>query len=76
MVESRAKIVAAVCIIGLIIALGAAAYALATGSQYMHYYNLGVEAQEAGDYDKAIEYYHRAIELNPGFVDAYYNRGA
>ena len=76
MVESRAKIVGAVCIIGLIIALGAAAYTLVTGSQYMHYYNLGEEAQEAGDYDKAIEYYNRAIELNPGFVDAYYNRGA
>ena len=76
MVESKAKIVGAVCIIGLIIAAGAIAYTLATSSKYMHYYNLGEKEQEAGNYDKAIEYYGKAIELNPKFTDAYYNRGA
>lgn len=76
MVESKAKIVGVVCIIGLIIALGAIAYTLATSSKYMHYYNLGEQEQEAGNYHKAIGYYNKAIELNPEFVDAYYNRGA
>jgi tetratricopeptide (TPR) repeat protein len=28
-----------------------------------------------GDYDKAIEYYHKAIELKPDDAVAYYNLG-
>ena len=37
--------------------------------------NLGVAWYEKGDYDKAIEYYKRAVELNPDFVEAYNNLG-
>jgi len=37
--------------------------------------NLGVAWYERGDYDKAIKYYKRAVELNPDFVEAYNNLG-
>ena len=30
---------------------------------------------ESGQFDKAIEAYSRAIELNPKYAEAYYNRG-
>ena len=37
--------------------------------------NLGVAWYERGDYDKAIKYYTRAVELDPDFVEAYNNLG-
>lgn len=37
--------------------------------------NLGVAWYEKGDYDKAIKYYKRAVELNPDFVEAHNNLG-
>jgi tetratricopeptide (TPR) repeat protein len=36
--------------------------------------NLGNVDEEIGEHDRAIENYGRAIELNPGYVPAYYNR--
>lgn len=39
------------------------------------YYNMGVTYSENGEYDKAIEYYKKAIQLNPGDQGAYYNLG-
>ena len=38
---------------------------LITGSQYSDFQN----------YEKAIEFYSKAIELNPLLTDAYFNRG-
>ena len=35
----------------------------------------GLEADQQGDYDKAIKCYSEAIELNPKLTEAYYNRG-
>lgn len=35
----------------------------------------GIALSIAGDYDKAIVYYTRAIELNPEHISAYINRG-
>jgi tetratricopeptide (TPR) repeat protein len=36
--------------------------------------NLGNVDEEIGEHDRAIENYRRAIELNPGYVPAYYSR--
>ncbi|MEO6333700.1 MAG: tetratricopeptide repeat protein [Pyrinomonadaceae bacterium] len=38
-------------------------------------YNRGVISRLSGDTDTAIEYYSKAIELDPKFAYAYYNRG-
>ena len=37
------------------------------------YYNLGVISSEQGEADSAIEYYKKAIEFKPDYVDAYLN---
>lgn len=37
------------------------------------YYNLGVSSAELGDNEKAIEYYKKALELNPDMTDARMN---
>jgi len=37
------------------------------------FYNLGVSAGELGQNEKAIEYYNRAIEIKPDFIEAYIN---
>jgi len=37
--------------------------------------NLGVQEYEKGNYEKAIEYFTKAIELKPDYAEAYYNRG-
>ena len=37
------------------------------------YYNLGVISSEQGENDSALEYYKRAIEFKPDYVDAYLN---
>ena len=39
------------------------------------YYNSGTVYAFRGDFEKAIADYDKAINLNPNFVDAYYNRG-
>ena len=39
------------------------------------YYNRGVEKVGGGNYHDAVQDFTRAIELNPNFSDAYYNRG-
>lgn len=39
------------------------------------YLRKGNRAFDENDYDKAKEYYDKAIELNPEFAKAYYNRG-
>jgi superkiller protein 3 len=39
------------------------------------YFQQGYAYNNKGDYDKAIEYYNKAIELNPDYAVAYYNLG-
>ena len=39
------------------------------------YNNRGIAYDEKGEFDKAIEDYKKAIELNPEYADAYNNRG-
>ncbi|MDD5688527.1 MAG: tetratricopeptide repeat protein [Elusimicrobia bacterium] len=39
------------------------------------YYNLGNGYFAQGEYEKAIVFYGKTIELNPGLTAAYYNRG-
>lgn len=41
----------------------------------IHFCNLGVAWHEKGDYEKAIEYYKRAIKLNNDFAEAHNNLG-
>ena len=68
-------IIGIACIIGIVI-LGISAYvSLSVKSEAVHYNELGIKAMEEGDYDKAIEYFTKAIELDPNFAEAYYNRG-
>ena len=40
-----------------------------------YWFNEGGKAFEVGNYDKAIEYYTKVIEINPKDAKAYYNRG-
>jgi superkiller protein 3 len=39
------------------------------------YYSTGVDYYLKQDYDKAIEYFGKAVELKPDYADAYYNIG-
>lgn len=39
------------------------------------HYNNGVMSANAGEYDKAVAEYTRAIALKPDYIAAYYNRG-
>jgi len=38
-------------------------------------YNKGIDFYNSGQFDKAIEAFQRAIELEPNYTDAYYNLG-
>jgi len=40
-----------------------------------NYNNFGVQEYEKGNYEKAIEYFTKAIELKPDYAEAYFNRG-
>ena len=40
-----------------------------------YWFNEGGKAFEVGNYDKAIEYYTKVIEINPKYAEAYYDRG-
>lgn len=39
-------------------------------------YNQGVDYYKAGQYDRSMGAFRRAIELNPNYIDAYYNLGS
>jgi tetratricopeptide (TPR) repeat protein len=39
------------------------------------YYNIGVASEMSGNYANAVEYYTKAININPDFTMAYYKRG-
>jgi len=40
-----------------------------------YWYHKGWDAERHDKYKKAIEYYTKAIELNPKYADAYFERG-
>ncbi len=68
-------------VFGIILLIGAflaAASAYTTWQKLRlseEYNELGLKAMEDGDYDKAIEYFTMAIDVNPSYAIAYYNRG-
>ena len=39
-------------------------------------YNKGIDFYKIGQYDKSMESFRKAIELNPEYIDAYYNLGS
>jgi len=41
--------------------------------EYENYFSKGLEAHNKGNYDEAILYYQKVINLNPGYFKAYYN---
>lgn len=61
-----------VVVVGAIILIGPSA--LKVGGA-VNYFNRGVDYQEQGQLDLAIEEYTEAIAVNPDFADAYFNRG-
>lgn len=48
---------------------------LSTNSEAIKYYNLGIDASENEKYEKAIEYYRKAIVFDSNFAFAYDNIG-
>ncbi len=64
-------IIGVICIIGI----GLLAWSIHSTLAKQDYSALGLAAYEDGNYDKAIEYFTKAIERDPKNVDAYYNRG-
>jgi tetratricopeptide (TPR) repeat protein len=46
-----------------------------TDNNWLAYNSRGVAYKDLGNYKQAIEDYGRAIEIKPGYADAYYNRG-
>ena len=59
-------------IIAVLAALILGTYATVSAENYN---NLGVQEYEKGNYEKAIEYFTKAIELKPDYAEAYFNRG-
>ncbi|NIS79510.1 MAG: tetratricopeptide repeat protein [Anaerolineales bacterium] len=61
-----------VVVLGAIILIGPSAI---TVGDAVNHFNRGVDYQEQGQLDLAIEAYTEAIAINPDFADAYLNRG-
>ena len=61
--------------IAIIILIALVSWALVDTVGKEKYSNLGIEEYEKGNYDKAIEYFTEAIELNSNNAIAYHNRG-
>lgn len=49
--------------------------AFATGTEALLFYNKGIDYYKKGAYDEAINYFRRSIDVDPDFIDAYYNLG-
>ena len=45
-------------------------------NQAYEYFNEAIGYFKARDYRKAVVYYSKAIEVNPEYTKAYYNRGS
>ena len=46
------------------------------GTNEVDYFSLGIEAHNKGEYDKAIEYYQKAIKINPDDYNAFNAMGS
>ena len=62
-------VIAAICLINL------PSYADLAEDAKMQY-NQGIEYYKVGTYDKAAECFKNATELDPNFIDAYFNLGS
>lgn len=63
--------IAVICIVGIALVSWAMADTLAKAD----YNALGLADYEVGNYNKAIEYYNKAIESDPSNAEVYHNRG-
>lgn len=68
----RRRIIAGIlCLVGIALLAWSAAWSLSK----VDYCALGKAEYEKGNYEKAIEYFTKAIEKDPTNADAYWNRG-
>ncbi len=65
-------------ITAFILAFGLTSFAAAEDvtTEAKLYYNLGVDHYKVGLYDKSMEAFRKAIELDPNYTDAYFNLGS
>ena len=56
--------------------MGLAVFAESTSTEAKLEYNQGVDFYKAESYDKSMAAFRRAIELDPNYIDAYYNLGS
>ena len=61
-------------LLSVLILAANSAYALNTDA--MLQYNQGIDAYKIGQYDQAITAFRAAIDLEPNYIDAYYNLGS
>ena len=72
MVKNKIRvIIGVICIIGITLV----AWSIVDTLREKDYNALGLAEYQKGNYDKAIEYYSKAIESDPSNVMAYHNRG-
>ena len=70
-----AKFIFRLCLfIFLIVSISYAQETLSKEEQVEKYFNLATDYYNAGEFDKAIEYYSKVIELDSSHADAYWNR--
>ncbi len=72
MAKARFIVITVICVV----ALGLLGWSISSSLAQQDYNALGLAAYDEGNYDKAIEYFTKAIEQDPENVDAYYNQGA
>jgi tetratricopeptide (TPR) repeat protein len=58
-----------------VLALGSPLIAARANPLFVQYFNKGVERMNSGNYQGAITYYTKAIEIDPQYASAYSNRG-
>ena len=59
-----------------VLALGSPLVTGCTNPLGIHYFNQGVEKHNAKNHQGAIDYYTKALEIDPQNADAFHNRGA
>ncbi len=72
MAKARFIVITVICVV----AFGLLGWSISSSLAQQDYNALGLAAYDEGNYDKAIEYFTKAIEQDPENVDAYYNQGA